>query len=66
MQVYFTLQAVFQDEEEDRDTSFVSENTDSLYLPTPQRNYYLNFICTLIYVYIYIYTYIYVCVCIYA
>ena len=26
MQVYFTLQAVFQDEEEDRDTSFVSEN----------------------------------------
>ena len=32
MQVYFTLQAVFQDEEDDRDTSFVSENTDSLYL----------------------------------
>ena len=42
MQVYFTLQAVFQDEEEDRDTSFVSENTDSLYLPTPQRNWVKN------------------------
>ena len=42
MQVYFTLQAVFQDEEEDRDTLFVSENTDSLYLPTPQRNWVKN------------------------
>ena len=31
-----------QDEEEDRDTSFVSENTDSLYLPTPQRNWVEN------------------------
>ena len=42
MQVYFTLQEVFQDEEEDRDTSFVSENTNSLYLPTPQRNWVKN------------------------
>ena len=31
-----------QDEKEDRDTSIVSENTDSLYLPTPQRNWAEN------------------------